>query len=133
MSSTDGHPVPQRLVDRVLEGPAPAVHRSHLGTEQLHAEHVELLAVGVHLAHVDDALHAEEGRGGGRGHTVLAGAGLGDQAVLAHPPGQQSLADHVVDLVRTGVGQVLALEQHPHARARADRRPHSVTGVGRPP
>ena len=28
---------------------------------------------------------------------------------------EQRLADHVVELVRAGVGQVLALEQHPHA------------------
>ncbi len=47
---------------------------------------------------------------------------------LAHAPGEQRLADHVVDLVRAGVRQVLALEEHPHAqplgepRALGDRR-----------
>jgi hypothetical protein len=46
---------------------------------------------------------------------VLAGAGLGDQPRLAHPLGQQRLAQHVVDLVRPGVVEVLALEQHPRA------------------
>ena len=53
-------------------------------------------------------------RGGG-GDAVLAGAGLGDDALLAHAAGEQRLAEHVVDLVRAGVGEVLALEQHPHA------------------
>ena len=47
------------------------------------------------------------------GHAVLAGPGLGDQPSLAHPPGEQGLSDDVVELVRAGVGQVLALEQHP--------------------
>jgi hypothetical protein len=41
---------------------------------------------------------------------VLAGAGLGDDAALAHALGQQRLADGVVDLVRAGVVEVLALE-----------------------
>ena len=50
------------------------------------------------------------------GDAVLAGAGLGDDPPLAQPPGEQRLADRVVDLVRAGVVQVLALQ--PDARAR---------------
>ena len=41
---------------------------------------------------------------------MLARAGLGDQLLLAHELGQQSLAHAVVQLVRPGVVQVLALE-----------------------
>ena len=41
---------------------------------------------------------------------MLAGAGLGDDALLAHPPRHHDLAEHVVDLVRAGVVQLLALE-----------------------
>ena len=41
---------------------------------------------------------------------MLAGAGLGDDARLAHPAGEQDLAEHVVDLVRAGVVELLALE-----------------------
>ena len=67
------------------------------------------------------------------GHAVLARSGLGDHARLAHPPGEQRLAHHVVELVRAGVGQVLPLEQHPHPQALATGARHSVTGVGRPP
>ena len=46
---------------------------------------------------------------------MLAGAGLGDQPRLAHPPGEQRLAQHVVDLVAAGVVEVLPLEQQPQA------------------
>ena len=92
----------------------PELHRAHLGAEQPHAEHVERLALGVDLSHVDDALQPEQGGRGGGGHAVLAGAGLGHQPRLAHLQGQQPLTDDVVDLVRAGVGQVLPLEQHPH-------------------
>ena len=41
---------------------------------------------------------------------MLAGTGLGDEALLAQPARKQSLAKRVVDLVRAGVGEVLALE-----------------------
>jgi hypothetical protein len=44
---------------------------------------------------------------------VLARTGLRDDARLAHPLGQQRLGDDVVDLVRAGVVEVLALEDDP--------------------
>ena len=44
------------------------------------------------------------------GDAVHAGAGLGDDARLAHALGQHDLAEHVVHLVRAGVIEVLALE-----------------------
>ena len=112
---------------------AAGVDRDHLGAEQLHPRHVERLALHVDRAHVDGAVEAEVRRGGGAGDAVLAGAGLGDHAGLAHPPGEQRLAEHVADLVGAGVVEVLALEQDPAAdqlgqpgglveRARARRR-----------
>ena len=127
-----GHPVAHRLVDGVLERAAARRRRAHLGAEQAHAEHVERLALHVDLAHVDDALEAEQRGGGGGGHAVLAGAGLGDDAALAHALGEQRLAEHVVDLVRAGVVQVLALEQQPAARApRTGGGPRRAATAGR--
>ena len=41
---------------------------------------------------------------------MLAGAGLGDDALLAHAPRQHDLAEHVVHLVRAGVVELFALE-----------------------
>ena len=41
---------------------------------------------------------------------MLARAGLGDQAGLAHLFGQQGLAQHIVDLVGAGMVQVLPLQ-----------------------
>ena len=41
---------------------------------------------------------------------MLAGAGFGDDARLAHSYGEQALADGVVDFVRAGVEQIFALE-----------------------
>ncbi len=112
-----GHPVAQRLVHGVLEGAGAGGDRDHRGAEQAHAEDVGLLAIDVGGAHVDHALHAEAGGHGGGGHAVHAGAGLGDDALLAHTPGQQDLADAVVDLVRAGVVEVFALEEDLRAAA----------------
>ncbi len=105
-----GHPVAHRLVDGVFERARATVDPAHLGAEQAHAEDIGPLAGHVLGAHVDHALEAEQGADGGRGHAVLAGAGLGDDAAFAHAAGQQALAEGIVDLVGAGVGQVLAFE-----------------------
>ncbi len=106
-----GHPVADGLVDGVLKGAGALGYRAHLGAEELHAEDIGGLAADVLLAHVDDAFHAQHGAHGGGSHPVLAGAGLGDDALLAHAPGEQPLPQGVVYLVGAGVGQVLPLEQ----------------------
>ena len=125
-----GDPVAQRLVDRVLERRAPGLDGHDLGAEELHPEHVEGLALDVDRAHEDLALEAEQ-RGCRRGgDPVLSGARLGDHALLAHPPRQKRLAEHVVDLVRARVREVLAFEQHPHSEA--IRQP-AAFGDGRRP
>jgi len=41
---------------------------------------------------------------------VLAGARFGDDPVLAHPSGEQHLAERIVDLVRAGVTEILPLQ-----------------------
>jgi hypothetical protein len=61
------------------------------------------------LSHVNDAAAPKQRGYRGRGNTVLSGAGFGDNPRFAHPPGQQYLADGIVDLVRAGVIQVLTL------------------------
>ena len=41
---------------------------------------------------------------------MLPCPGLGDETSLAHPLGEERLTEHVVDLMRTRVVEVLALE-----------------------
>ena len=68
------------------------------------------------------------------GDAVLAGAGLGDQPGLAHPPGEQGLAEHLVGLVRAAVEQILALQIDARlaraevAAAGQRRRPPGIIG-----
>ena len=105
-----GDPVAHGVVDGVLEGGGAGANASDFGPEQAHAVDVELLAAHVFLAHVDDAVEAEEGADGGGGDAVLARAGLCDDALLAHAAGEEALAEGVVDLVGPGVEEVFALE-----------------------
>ncbi len=105
-----GDPVAQRLVHGVLERRRAGVDGHDLGAEQAHALHVGLLALDVGGAHVDHAGHAQPRRHRGDGNAVHAGAGLGDQPAAAHAARQQRLPQRVVDLVRAGVIEILALQ-----------------------
>ncbi len=88
-----GDPVAQRLVHGVLERARAGGDRADLGAEHLHAQHVRPLPLHVGGAHEDGAGKAEAGADGGGRDAMLAGAGLGDDAGLAHALGQQDLAD----------------------------------------
>ena len=87
-----------------------AGHRHHLGAHQPHPEDVQFLPRDVVRAHVDAGFQPEQGADHRGGDAVLAGAGLGDQPRLAHPPGEQGLAEHLVGLVGAAVEQILALQ-----------------------
>ena len=127
------HPVAHGLVDGVAERARAAGDRPDFGAQQLHAEDVGPLPADVLLAHVDDALQPEAGAGRGRGHAVLAGAGFGDHARLAHAAGQQGLAERVVDLVGAGVVQVFAFEidLRPAAMLASAARQNTAATAGR--
>ena len=105
-----GDPVPDGLGGRVLQCLGAALHLDDLRAEQLHAPHVHGLPVHVLRAHVDGAVETEAGANRRGGDTMLAGAGLGDDPLLAHAQREQRLADRVVELVRAGVAEVFALE-----------------------
>ena len=103
-------PVAQRVVHRVLQGRGAAGDGNDLGAQQLHPEHVRRLPLDVGGPHIDHALQAEARTDRRRGHAVLTRAGLGDDPLLAHAPGEQDLAHAIVDLVGAGVVQLVALE-----------------------
>ena len=88
---------------------------STVGAEEPHPLDVGRLPAHVLGAHVDDALEPEPRAGGRRRDAVLSGARLGDDPPLPEPPREHDLAERVVDLVRAGVVQVLALEVEPPA------------------
>ena len=96
-------------IDGLLEGAQAEGDGDDLGAEELHAGDVGGLLGDVDFAHVDVALEAEVGGGGGEGHAVLAGAGFGDELLLAEVHGEEAFAHAVVELVGAGVVEVFAL------------------------
>ena len=107
-----GDPITQRLVDGVLENTVTKCHFDHLGAQHAHAGHVERLSPCVDLSHVDAALETEHRTHGGRGNAVLSCSGLRDHAGLAHALDEQCLPDRIIDLMGTGMVEVLTLEEH---------------------
>src|SRR5262249_2356219 len=61
-------------------------------------------------AHIDDAGQPEARPDGGHRHAVLAGTGLGNDARPTHATSELDLPQAIVDLVRAGVVQLVALE-----------------------
>ena len=104
-----GHPVAQGVVHRVLQRAATRGDRNDLGSQQLHPEHVRCLAFDVMRAHVDHAVQPELGAHRRRRHAVLPRPGFRDDPRLSHPAREDDLPQHVVDLVRAGVVQLVAL------------------------
>ena len=108
-------PVPQGIVHRVLQRSPAGRDRNDIRSQQFHPEHVGRLALHIVHAHVYDAFQSEPGANRGRCDAVLPGAGLGDYPGFPHSAGQKDLAEHVVDLVSSGMVQLVPF--HVHFRA----------------
>ena len=63
---------------------------------------------------------------------MLASARLGDEPRFAQPARKQALAKDVVDLVRAGVGQVLAFQVDAHVGVDRGRQPLGAVQRRRP-
>ena len=119
-------------VHRLLEGLQAVGHLDHARAQDLHAGHVGRLLFHVYGTHVDVAFQPEIGRRGGQRHAVLARAGFGDHLFLAHVLGQQRFAHAVVELMRAGVVEVLALGVELHVAQRG-RQPLQMRHRRGPP
>ena len=101
---------------------AAARDRHDLRTVHFHGRYVRLLAANVNFAHVHDAFEAEFRAGGGSSKPVLTGTRLRDNAGLAHLLGQEALADGVIDLVGSGVGEAFELDVNLRTAQKFGRR-----------
>ena len=82
----------------------------YLGSQKFHTVDIQCLSVGIFFSHEDFAFHPQEGCCRCGSHTVLSGTGLCDQAGLAHLLGKQCLSQGIIDLMGTGMVQILSLE-----------------------
>jgi hypothetical protein len=117
-----GHPIAQRLVDGGAERLIARRDRYDRRAQEPHAAHIGRLSLDIHGAHIDDARQPQARRRGGARDAVLTRARLGDDASRAQPLREQGLSKRIVDLVRTRVREVLALQPHLRAPALAQSR-----------
>ena len=82
----------------------------YLGSEEFHTIDIQRLSVGIFFSHKNFTFHTEERCCRCGSHTVLSGTGLCDQAGLAHLLGKQCLSQGIIDLMGTGMVQILSLE-----------------------
>ena len=125
-----GDPVAQRLVDRGAQRAVAAGHRHHLWRRAAACGRRSAPGAPCRSRPCTPCTGSPSARaGGGARDAVLAGAGLGDDASRTEAPREQRLADGVVDLVRAGVRQILALE--PHVARPSAREPRGAGQRGR--
>lgn len=83
---------------------------AHLGTQQLHAEHVQVLPLAVHRSHVDYAIQAEQCTNRCGSNAMLSRPRFCDDSFLADALRQESLSNGIIDLVCSCVRELFALE-----------------------
>ena len=105
-----GDPVAKRFVNGFLQGLLASFNSADIRSEQFHADDIEVLTLHVNGAHVNDTFEPETGRYRRGGDAVLTGPGFSDNAFLAKSLGEEDLTQRVVDLVGSGMKQVLTLE-----------------------
>ena len=82
-----GHPVPHGLADGVLQRLGPRRDPAHFSAKKAHPQHVQLLALHVHVAHVDHALKAQQRAHCSCSHAVLPRPSFSNNALFAHSLG----------------------------------------------
>ena len=103
-------PVSDGLTTGIAQGHVTCAYRMHLGPQHLHTFYVGVLALHVGGTHKHLTLQVHQRTDRSSGYAMLSGTCLCDDARLTHLLGQQNLTDGVVDLVGTGMVQVLTLQ-----------------------
>ena len=108
-----GDPISERFIHGIFQGRCAACYRYNFGTQQFHAENVGGLTFDVGFAHIDDTRKIKQGADGRRGHTMLAGACFCNDPLFAHSTGKEDLSERIVNLVRSGVVELITLKVNP--------------------
>ena len=103
-------PVANSLVGGILERTVATLDGINFGTKHLHSLYVDMLTLNIESTHIDTTWHIHQRTDRGSSHTMLTCTCLGHNACLAHALGYQDLPDGIVDLVGTGMVEVLALQ-----------------------
>ena len=81
---------------------------TYISTEHSDPKDVQLLSPDILCAHVDITLETEFGTDSSGSNTMLTSTSLCDDPLFTQSLGEQDLSDGIVDLVRSGMVQVLS-------------------------
>ena len=95
------NPIAHGFVDGLLKRALSGAHTPNFCTHEAHTINIKRLSLHVSLAHVNDCLHPKTGADRSRSRTVLTGSGLGDNPSFTHTTGEESLANHIINFVRS--------------------------------
>jgi len=100
----------ERCIDCILERLGSPGHLHDGRTQNLHPAYVRSFFLDINRTHVNITLKTEQGGCSGKGNPMLTGTGLCDHLLLSQLLGQQRFSDTVIDLMCSGMVQVLTLE-----------------------
>ena len=124
------HPIAHGFVDGIFQCLAAGGYRNHPCAQQFHSKYIQFLAANVFFTHIDIAFQAQKRANRRCSYAMLARSCFRDDSFLGHPAREQALSKAVIDLVRTRVIEILALQVNPGA-APGLRQPCSVIQRGR--
>mmetsp|Transcript_18026 Transcript_18026/g.27360 ORF Transcript_18026/g.27360 Transcript_18026/m.27360 type:complete len:312 (+) Transcript_18026:240-1175(+) len=105
-----GNPISHGLINSILEGTLTIFHRDYLSSESIHTEYVKLLTFAIHGSHVNSTVKTKLGTNGGSSHTVLSSTCLGNDTWLSNTLGKECLSNGIINLMSTGMSQILTLK-----------------------
>ncbi|OQB36322.1 MAG: hypothetical protein BWY09_01968 [Candidatus Hydrogenedentes bacterium ADurb.Bin179] len=110
-----GCPITHGFVYGIFQRARSGIYTGDLRTHKSHAEYIETLPFHIFRAHIHFTLEVEQRCGRRRGYAVLTSTRFRDDPGLIHAPGKQALAQGVVYLVGTSMGQVFPLKVYASA------------------
>ena len=107
---TAGSPCTHGLIAGILQGASAAGYPGNRCPQQLHLEYIQRLSAHVLNPHEHLTFHTEKSRRCCGGNPMLPGTRLRNDFRFSHSFCQQCLPQHIIDLVRTGMIQILPLQ-----------------------
>ena len=105
-------PVTNRFVGRIFQSFAAAGGRNNLCTQHFHPGHIGCLTLNIFFSHVNDAFHALQRTYRCSRHSMLTSPCFRNDSFFAQFFSQQYLADRIVDLMRTRMTKIFALQKN---------------------
>ena len=103
-------PLSHSLGNSILQCRCTGLYRNHFRTKETHTIYVQCLTLRILFTHENHTLHAKQRCCRSCGNTMLPGTCFSDQSCFTHFFRQQSLTKYIVDLMGTGMVQILSFQ-----------------------